>query len=66
MEATRKCQSCRSTYPRDVMFIFTAPGLSLRVCRECYLKLVEKYLSYCQTELKLPNQPDRVDADLPF
>lgn len=65
-EQIRKCQSCHHTYPRESMFIFTAPGLSLRVCRECYLKLIEKYLGYSQAELQLTNQVPTRQEDLPF
>lgn len=62
----RKCQGCRHAHPRDAMFIFTAPGLSLRVCGECYLKLVEKYLGYSQAELKLAEKVKGSEEDLPF
>ena len=62
----RKCQSCHRLYGRDSMPIFAAPGLSLRVCRECYLKLVEKYLSYSQTEMQLSQEVRSTEQDLPF
>ena len=62
----RKFQSCRGRNPRESMPIFTAPGLSLRVCRECYLKLVEQYLGYAQAQMEFVKQMPRTDEDLPF
>lgn len=66
MDPQRRCQHCGHRYARDAMFIFTAPGLSKRVCRECYLYLVQKYLGYCQAELQLPKEVTRSEEDLPF
>ena len=62
----RKCQVCHGARPRELMAIFTAPGLSLRVCRECYVKLVDKYLGYAQTQMEFVKQMPRTEEDLPF
>ena len=48
------------------MPIFSAPGLSLRVCPKCYLKLVEKYLGYAQTQMEFVKEVPRTQEDLPF